>query len=111
MDKTFEEHFRNAQQQLGLTHYHVSFVEGPLDGLYADMDADPEDCVATVRYDLLLNSKDGATEASAVHEVIHLLLADLKYALESSPKATRVEEERVARRLEAVVVRGLRRNI
>ena len=100
----FESTFSYAQRVFGLTHYHVTFADTPLPSLYADIDVDPGDCIATVRYDSARCALDGVTEATATHEVLHLLLADL---LSAPGAARRVEEERVVRRLEAIVIRGI----
>jgi hypothetical protein len=105
----FETTFLDAQRKLGLAHYSVTFCDVALPGLYAEIDADPGDCIATVRYDSASCSGDDATEDTAIHEAIHLLLADFKHAMEGRSRAAqRVEEERVVRRVEAIVMRGLR---
>lgn len=100
----FQSTFIDAQKDLGLIHYHVTFTDSPSPGLYAEIDIEPEDCIATVRYDAALCAGDGASEATAIHEVIHLLLADVMHAAKAS---SRTEEERCVRRLEAIVVAGL----
>lgn len=100
----FQSTFLDVQRRLGLTHYCITFVDLPLPDIYADIYVEAEDCIATVRYDSERCSKDGVTEATAIHEVLHLLLADFKAATKSS---ARVEEERIVRRLEPIVIRGI----
>lgn len=110
-DREFEAAFRLAQEALGLHHYHICFREYAenKDGNYAEIETDPEECVATVWIDRARCKADGVTESAAIHEVCHLLIADFKHALESNPKAARAEEERFARRLEPVLVQLLGR--
>ena len=104
----FEKAFRGAQSALGMLHYSISFKPGKLRGIYADNTIDPEGCVATVRYDQERCERDGEIESTAIHEAIHLLTADLMHAIESGSKAIRIEEERLVRRLEPIVIEGLK---
>ena len=105
----FEDAFRKTQDALGLNHYHVYFREYAenKDGNYAEIEVDPEACVAVVEIDRARCIADGVEESSAVHECCHLLLADLKHALDQNPRAARSEEERLVRRLEPILVRLL----
>ena len=107
----FEKAFRKAQDALGLRHYHVSFREYSQnrDGNYAEIDADPESCTAMVEWDWGKCEADGVLFETAAHELAHLLLADFKHAVESNPRAARLEEERLVRRLEPVIVAFLKR--
>ena len=100
----FQSTFLDVQRRFGLMHYCVTFSDVQLPDIYADIYVEAEDCIATVRYDSARCSLEGVTEATAIHEVLHLLLADFKHATKSS---ARVEEERLVRRLEPVVIRGI----
>jgi hypothetical protein len=105
--RTFEQAFRNCQERLGMLHYSVTFKQTRLPGLYADANIDADGCVALIRYDQDRCEKDNETESAAIHEAIHLLTADLMYAIENGSKAIRIEEERLVRRLEPIILRGL----
>ena len=105
---TFEKAFQDAQAALGMRHYSISFRPGKLNGMYADNAIDPEGCVATVRYDQERCEREGEVESTAIHEAIHLLTADLMHAIENGSKAIRIEEERLVRRLEPIVIKGLK---
>lgn len=73
----------------------------------ATMEADPLNCTALIRYDNELCERHNSVESTAVHECIHLLLADLKHAFESNPEAAQMEEERIVTRLEPLIYRHL----
>lgn len=105
----FEDAFRKAQNALGLNHYHVYFRDyaDNKEGNYAEIEVDPEACIAVVELDRARCIADGVEESSAVHECCHLLLADFKQALDQNPRAARAEEERLVRRLEPILVRLL----
>ena len=103
----FDLAFSTAREALGLMHYHVTIREGDLAGLYAEISPDPENGVATVRWDRARCEADDVVQATAVHEALHLLLADLVHAAERSPATLAIEEERAVRRLEVWVDRGL----
>lgn len=107
----FESAFRKAQEALGLHHYHVTleaYPDGEEPGNYAEILVDAANCIATVTWSPSLCSTEALASSVAVHECIHLLLADLKHAIKGRrKKGARVEEERVARRLEPIVTRGL----
>lgn len=99
--------FRRAQEALGLVHYHVHFEEsGKLDSL-ADISTGAEDCVAKVRYNQAMMEKHGVVESTAVHECLHLLLADFEHALEDNPRGAQIENERVVRRLEPLMAKAM----
>lgn len=108
-DFAFENAFHIAKDALGLSHYHVEFRDysDNKDGNYAEIEVDPENCVAVVEVDRARCKADGVSESAAVHECVHLLLADLKHAIEQNPRSARMEEERIARRLEPVLARLL----
>lgn len=105
----FEKAFKKAQDALGLQHYDVSFREycENKDGNYSEIEADPDSCTAVVEWDRVRCEADGTTKATAAHECLHLLLADLKHALELNPRAAKAEEERLVRRLEPLIVKYL----
>lgn len=102
---TFEQAFLRAQNVLGLNHYEVGFSADAKALVYAEIDIDPPSCTASVSYneDQLLE-QDHITSA-ACHEAVHLLVADLKYALINCPTVADMEEERLARRLEPILRR------
>lgn len=104
---TFAEAFDRAQSALGLAHYHVTLSPDAGPENYADIDAEAEDCIATIRYNPARCHSDEVTESTATHEALHLLLRDLVHAIESNPRAARIEEERVVRRLESLVTKSI----
>ena len=103
---TFRAAFHLARTALGLAHYDVSIGESDLHH-YAEIDIEPDDCVAQVLVNVEKCAAANNTESTAVHECLHLLLADLQEAWGTNPKAALVEEERVVRRLEPLVYRAL----
>jgi hypothetical protein len=103
----FEGHFRRAQEALGLAHYDVKFSTDPGAGNYASIEPDPASCTATCRVDLELCEREEQTAQVAVHEVLHLLLAELRHAASISDEAADWVEEQIVRKIEAVVFRGL----
>lgn len=107
MPTDFEIAFRRAQTALGLGHYDVKFAADPGQGNYATIDADAASCTAVARLDLDLCAKDGVTESVAVHECLHLMLADFRHAVQISSEAGDWLEEQTVRKLEGIVFRGL----
>jgi hypothetical protein len=103
----FEQSFRVAQEALGLGHYDVRFSTDPGAGNYASIEPDPASCTATCRVDLELCEREEQTAQVAVHEVLHLLLAELRHAASISDETADWVEEQIVRKIEAVVFRGL----
>ncbi len=103
----FEQSFRVAQEALGLGHYDVKFSTDPGAGNYASIEPDPASCTATCRVDLELCEREEQTAQVAVHEVLHLLLAELRHAASISDETADWVEEQIVRKIEAVVFRGL----
>jgi len=103
----FEQSFRVAQEALGLGHYDVKFSTDPGAGNYASIEPDPASCTATCRVDLELCEREEQTAQVAVHEVLHLLLAELRHAASISDETADWAEEQIVRKLEFVVFRGL----
>jgi hypothetical protein len=103
----FEQSFRVAQEALGLGHYDVKFSTDPGAGNYASIEPDPASCTATCRVDLELCEREEQTAQVAVHEVLHLLLAELRHAASISDETADWVEEQIVRKLEFVVFRGL----
>lgn len=103
----FIEAFRRAQEAMGLVHYHVHFEQSPKLESLADISTGAEDCVAKVRYNQAMMEEHGVVASTAVHECLHLLLADFEHALEDNPRGAQIENERVVRRLEPLVARAL----
>jgi hypothetical protein len=103
---TFQAAFLKAREAMGLTHYHVTFKEAK-DGNYATIDADPENCIATVTFDRERCDLEGCNQSTAVHEALHLALADLLHAIENTPKAEQIEQERLVRRLDELLTRAI----
>lgn len=103
----FEQSFRVAQDALGLAHYDVRFSVEPGAGNYASIEPDPASCTATCRVDVELCEREEQTAQVAVHEVLHLLLAELRHAASISDEAADWVEEQIVRKIEAVVFRGL----
>jgi hypothetical protein len=107
MMSRFEETFRKAQRVMGLRHYHVEFEALDLGTEVADIAPDPVRCFAHCRYHPEALEKAGRTDAVAVHEACHLLLADLVHACGMGERMAAIEEERTVMRLESVVLRAL----
>jgi hypothetical protein len=103
----FEDTFREAQALLGLHHYHVEFEGLDMGSEVADIAPDPVRCFAHCRYHPDTLEKAGRTDAVAVHEACHLLVADLVHACGMGERAAAIEEERTVMRLETVVLRAL----
>ena len=95
---TFKAAFEKARLAFGLHHYHVTF-EAASFSHYAEIEIDADECAAAVRVNLGKCAIEGSLESTAVHECLHLLMADFGQAGLSNPKSLRVEEERVVRRL------------
>ena len=104
---TFPEAFHAAQSALGLTHYHATIRPDALAENYAECDAEAEDCIAVIRYNVERCTTPEVAKSAAIHEALHLLLRDLVHAIECHPKSARVEEERVVRRLETIVAKSV----
>jgi hypothetical protein len=103
----FEQSFRVAQEALGLGHYDVKFSTDPGAGNYASIEPDPASCTATCRVDLELCEREEQTAQVAVHEVLHLLLAELRHAASISDETADWVEEQIVRKIEFVVFKGL----
>jgi hypothetical protein len=104
----FERIFREEQDAMGLHHYWVTFEAATLEPEFADIAPDPVRCFAHCRYDPVWLEKNGKTEQAAVHEVCHLLLADLVHACGQGQRIAEWEEERAAVRVERIVMRARR---
>lgn len=78
----FKETFKKWQVRLGLQEWTVSFKKQEMDDAEACIDSDPESRTALVTINSkpfhLNNNKD--IEETALHEVLHLLIADLSHA-------------------------------
>lgn len=96
-----------VQRSLGLTHYHITVDECDLEGHYADVTVDAENCTATVRFNKALCEAHDVVAETALHEALHIMMADLTHAVENHPKAAMVEEERIVRRLETLLSRSV----
>lgn len=96
-----------VQRSLGLCHYHITVEECEMSGDYGEAEVDAENCVAVVRWDRKRCEADNAVAETALHEALHVMMADLTHAVETNPKGARVEEERIVRRLENVLVRSV----
>lgn len=107
MTPKFESAFESAQVALGLSHYDVKFKPDPDAGNYANADIDAASCTAVVRVDAALCERDGQIAQVAVHEVLHLLIADLRHAIGISREAGDWVEEQTVRKIEAAVFKGL----
>jgi hypothetical protein len=103
----FEQAFRAARDALGLAHYDVRFATDPGPGNYACIEPDPGSCTAICRVDLELCERDDQTSQVAVHEVLHLLVADLRHAIAISPETGDWIEEQTVRKIEALIFAGL----
>jgi hypothetical protein len=104
---TFREAFRVTQEALGLHHYTAQFLTDPGPGLLATTESDAANCTALVRVDNERCERASEVETTAVHECLHMLVADLKYAFHSVPDAADWQEEQLVRRLEPLIHRAL----
>jgi hypothetical protein len=104
---TFREAFRVTQDALGLTHYSVAFDNLDEDGIFARISTEADECIANCRVNHALVDAHSSQETVAVHECIHMLLADLLHAVDHCPQIRDVEEERLVRRLEPLIHRAL----
>lgn len=105
--KAFKQAFRQAQDALGLAHYDVRFSVEPGAGNYASIEPDPASFTAICRVDLDLCEREGQTAQVAVHEALHLLLAELRHAATISDETADWVEEQTVRKIEAVVFKGI----
>lgn len=105
--KTFEQAFRRAQDVLGLAHYDVRFSVEPGAGNYASIEPDPASCTAICRVDFELCEREGQIAQVAVHEALHLLLAELRHAATISDETADWVEEQTVRKIEVVVYKGM----
>lgn len=103
----FDDAFRKTQEALGLHHYTAKFVGEPGAGLLATTESDAANCTALVRVDQEWCERADEVVTTAVHECLHMLVADLRYAFQSVPDAADWQEEQLVRRLEPVVLRGI----
>lgn len=103
----FEDAFRRTQEALGLHHYTARFVGEPGPGLLATTESDAANCTALVRVDQERCERADEVVTTAVHECLHMLVADLRHAFQSVPDAADWQEEQLVRRLEPVVLRGI----
>lgn len=78
----FKKVFKEWQARLGLQEWTISFKKAEMDDAEACIDSNPESRTALVT----INSRpfhlkdDSDIEETALHEVLHLLLADLSHA-------------------------------
>lgn len=103
----FEDTFREAHALLGLHHYHVEFEGLDMGSEVADIAPDPPRCFAHCSYHPEALEKAGRTDAVAVHEACHLLVADLVHACKMGEQMAAIEEERLVMRLQDVVLRAM----
>jgi hypothetical protein len=107
-DRIFKESFKKAQRELGLTHYRVLFEETDTGKNYATVTREPIDCTAHVEFDPKLLEREDCARSSAVHECVHLAIADFAHACKNCPEHVAYhEEEKLVSRLEALVFKAL----
>ena len=107
MSVKFTAAFLLAQRKLGMLHYAVEFEADDAGDCYASIQSDPEECTALVKCNGPLCIEDNVEVPAGIHEALHLLLADLLHAAKENPQMVRIEQERVVRRLEPLVVAAL----
>lgn len=78
----FKKVFKEWQARLGLQEWTISFKKEEMDDAEACIDSDPESrtVLVTVNSKLFHVKDDSDIEETALHEVLHLLLADLSHA-------------------------------
>lgn len=103
----FEDAFRKTQDALQIGYVAVRFTGDPGSGLLATTESDPPNCTVLVRFDRERCNAFDEAETTAVHECLHLLLADLKHAYHAAPDAIDWQEEQLVRRLEPLVHRAI----
>ncbi len=75
--KRFQREFIEWQMRLNLCEYTITFKTKPYHDRYAEIDADPEGCIALVLVNEAHKWTDEQIDNVAKHECIHLLLARL----------------------------------
>jgi len=107
--KIFKKEFIRIATLLGLTHYRYDFIFEPLDDAYAQLRTNLDNKVVSIVLTTKLRDTPQPSyspESCALHEALHLLLADY-CALAEFRYAAKIElfeeEERVVRRLEKVL--------
>jgi len=73
----FKRQFKKHQARFNLGEYTVTFAKKKFNDRWAEIDADPEGCVAIVNVADNNDWKDEMIDIVAMHECIHLLLARL----------------------------------
>ncbi len=107
-DQIFIDAFKKAQEALGLVHFRTHFEADPTLKSYADIHRNSVECTAYVRFNSPLMEKDKVLISTAVHEVAHLLVHDLRWAQQSAPDhIADTEDERIASRLEPLLLRAI----
>jgi hypothetical protein len=106
--RVFVEAFKKTQKLLGITHYRVRFEADPKMVSYASISRDAEACTAYVCYNIKLMQQDNVVFSTAVHEALHMLLYDLRWAQQSaSDHVADVEDERIVSRLEPLIMKAI----
>lgn len=104
----FMDAFKRAQSALGLMHFRTSFEVDESIEDYAQIHRDSVECTALVRFNPVLMERDGVATSTAIHEVAHLLVSDLRWACTSAPEhVADAEDERIASRLEPILLRAI----
>ena len=107
-DQIFIDAFKRTQEALGLVHFRTHFEVDPTLKSYADIHRNSVECTAYVRFNPSLMEQDKVLISTAVHEVAHLLVHDLRWAQQSAPDhIADTEDERVASRLEPLLLRAI----
>lgn len=100
--------FKKTQEALGLSHFRVAFEQDPQLASYANIERNSSECTAYVRYNQALMERDKVLVSTAVHEVLHLLLQDLRWAQQAAPEhVADLEDERIVSRLEPWIVKAV----
>jgi hypothetical protein len=111
-EQIFIEAFKKAQAALGLLHFRPSFEAFTSTDTYATIQRNSAECTAHVKFNPQLMERDNVLISTAVHEAAHLLVHDLRTAAATSPEhVADIEDERIASRLEPLLLKAIFPNI
>lgn len=111
-DQVFIEAFKKAQEALGLVHFRTTFEAVTALDAYATIQRNSVDCTAHVKFNPQMMERDKVLVSTAVHEVAHLLVQDLRWSAATAPEhIADTEDERIASRLEPLLLKAIFPNI
>jgi hypothetical protein len=107
-DQIFIDAFKKSQEALGLIHFRTSFELDNSMLAYASIHRNSVDCTAHVKFNPQMMERDKVLVSTAVHEVAHLLVQDLRWSAATAPEhIADTEDERIASRLEPLLLKAI----